>query len=69
MLYFYKNIIFLLLLNKIIFIKIFINSLNKIAKEIQYIWDKYKVEKIVVPWNDKIEELYGKIYQASNFQE
>ena len=50
-------------------IEIFINSLHKIAKEIKYIWDKYKVEKIVVPWNDKIEELYGKIYQASNFQE
>ena len=50
-------------------IEIFVNSLNKIAKEVKYIWDKYKVEKIVVNWNNKIDELYGKIYQASNFQE
>ena len=50
-------------------IEIFINSLNKIAKEVKYIWDKYKEEKIVANWNNKIDELYGKIYQASNFQE
>ena len=30
---------------------------------------KYKIEKIVVPWNRKIDELYGKIYQAKNLQE
>ena len=50
-------------------IEIFINSLNKIVKEIKYVWDNYKVEKMVVPWKDKIDELHGKIYKANNFQE